>query len=77
MTDGCLDKNMLKAVWDKNEKDIKLLVESRPKMQDRYSDDKNERDYITKNQSKLAKLPIKPKNNLNKRLKQKNRIKPT
>ena len=28
------------AVWDKNEEDIKLLVESRPKIQNRYSDKK-------------------------------------
>ena len=49
VTDGCLDKYMLKATFlEKYEKDIKMLVESRPKIQDGYSDDKNERDYIKK-----------------------------
>ena len=39
VTDGCLDKNMLKAAAQKkNEKDIKS----------RYLDNKNERDYIKK-----------------------------
>ena len=32
----------------KDEKDIKRLVVSMPKVEDRYSDDKNERDYIKK-----------------------------
>ena len=34
------------AVWDKNDQDIPSLIESRPKVQELYSDDKNERDYI-------------------------------
>ena len=46
---GCLDRNIIQtAIWKKHEKDIKILVENRPKIRDRYSDDKNERDYINK-----------------------------
>ena len=32
----------------KNEQDIKALVKSRPKIQDRYSDEKTEQDFIKK-----------------------------
>ena len=45
--DDCLDRKPIKTViWLKNEQDIKLLVKRRPKIQNGYSDDKNERDYI-------------------------------
>ena len=34
------------AVWAKNEDDIKLMMTNMTKIQDRYSDDRKERDYI-------------------------------
>ena len=36
------------TVWAKKEEDLKILVLSRPKINDRYSDDIYERDYIKK-----------------------------
>ena len=46
-TKGCLDTNLIKkAVWAKNEDDLKSLIMNMPKIQDRYSDDRVERDYI-------------------------------
>ena len=47
VTEGCLDTALIKnAVWAKNEDDIKLLMTNMTKLQDRYSDDRKERDYI-------------------------------
>ena len=47
VTKGCLDTNLIKkAVWAKNEDDLKSLVMNKIKIQDRYSDDRVERDYI-------------------------------
>ena len=47
VTQGCLDTALIKtAVWAKNEGDIKLMVSNMPKIKDRYSDDRKERDYI-------------------------------
>jgi len=47
VTQGCLDTNMIKkAVWTKNEKDILEIMEHKPKIGDRYSEDRKERDYI-------------------------------
>ena len=34
------------AVWAKNEKELKQMIADRPKIDDRYSDDRKERDYI-------------------------------
>ena len=34
------------AIWAKNEKDIKQMIAERPKIEDRYSEDRKERDYI-------------------------------
>ena len=41
-------KNDKTAVWEKNEQEIKAMVESRPKIQYRYSDDKNKQNFIKK-----------------------------
>ena len=47
VTKGCLDTNMIKkAVGAKNEKDILEMMEHKPKIGDRYSEDRKERDYI-------------------------------
>ena len=47
VTKGCLDTALIKtAVWAKNEAEIQQMVENRPKIEDRYSDDRKERDYI-------------------------------
>merc|ERR1711892_1098580 len=47
VTKGCLDTNMIKkAVWARNEKDILETIAHRPKIGDRYSEDRKERDYI-------------------------------
>ena len=47
VTKGCLDTDLIKkAVWQKNETEIQQMVENRPKIEDRYSDDKKARDYI-------------------------------
>ena len=47
VTKGCLDTNSIKkAVWAKNEDDLKALVMNKTKILDRYSDDRVERDYI-------------------------------
>ena len=47
ITKGCLDTNLIKkAVWAKNKDDLKSLVMNMPKIQDRYSDDRVERNYI-------------------------------
>ena len=44
-TQGCLDTALIKtAVWAKNEAEIKLMVSNMPKIEDRYSDDRKERD---------------------------------
>ena len=47
VTKGCLDTTMIKnAVWAKNEKELEQMIANRPKINDRYSDDRKERDYI-------------------------------
>ena len=47
ITQGCLDTALTKtAVWAKNEAEIKQMVANMPKIEDRYSDDRKERDYI-------------------------------
>ena len=47
VTKGCLDTNSIKkSVWEKNEDNLKILVMNEIKIQDRYSDDRVERDYI-------------------------------
>ena len=47
VTKGCLDTNMIKnAVWAKNDKELEQMIANRPKINDRYSDDRKERDYI-------------------------------
>ena len=47
VTKGCLDTNLIKkAVWAKNEDNLKSMVMNKIKIQDRYSDDRVERDYI-------------------------------
>ena len=47
VTQGCLDTALIKtAVWAKNEAEIKHMVANMPKIEDRYSDDRKERDYI-------------------------------
>ena len=47
VTQGCLDTALIKtAVWAKNEAEIKQMVSNMPKIEDRYSDDRKERDYI-------------------------------
>ena len=44
VTKGCLDTTMIKnAVWAKNEKELEQMIANRPKINDRYLDDrKNE-----------------------------------
>ena len=43
---GCLDATMIKnAVWAKNEKELKQMIADRPKIDDRYSEDRKDRDY--------------------------------
>ena len=47
VTQGCLDTNMIKnAIWAKNEKDIMEMIAQKPKIGDRYTEDRKERDYI-------------------------------
>ena len=47
VTQGCLDTNMIKnAIWAKNEKDIMKMIAKKPKIGDRYTEDRKERDYI-------------------------------
>ena len=47
VTTGCLDTALIKnAVWAKNEDDIKLMTTNITQIQDRYSADRKERDYI-------------------------------
>ena len=42
VTKGCLDTNSIKkAVWAKNKDELKTLVLARPKIEDRFSDDRN------------------------------------
>ena len=49
VTKGWLDKNSIKKpIRKKPEKEIKALVLDRPKIKDRYSDDKDKRHYIKK-----------------------------
>ena len=50
VTKGCPDTNSIKkSVWAKNEDNLKTPVLARPKIDDRYSDDRIERDQYKKN----------------------------
>ena len=62
VTKGCLDANSLKkAAWDKNEEYLKALVLARPKIKDRYSDNKNKRDKKSRFRMRSRILRIKAK----------------
>ena len=50
VTKGCLDT---KAVWAKNEDNLKTLVMAQPKIDDRYSDVRIEQDYILKMDTRI------------------------